>query len=201
MKLWQRRPSSGPPRSREARAQMVRRVTAFSIFLVITMSVLLMRGTMPNMTRLGYAGAFLASLVSSATIILPVPGLAVTFALGATLPSPILVGLAAGLGETIGELTGYLAGYSGQVFIEDHERYERMAAQMRRHGPWVIFLLAAIPNPTFDLAGIAAGALRVPVHIFFLACFPGKVLKTTVVALAGAGLLPVIQDSVSQLLS
>jgi membrane protein DedA with SNARE-associated domain len=198
---WQRSPSSSPPQSRQARAKAGRRIAAFSIFLLIIVTVTLTQGSVPDMTRLGYAGAFLASLISSATIILPVPGLAVTFALGATLPSPILVGLAAGLGETVGELTGYLAGYSGQVFVEDRERYERLAAHMRRHGPWVIFLLAAIPNPTFDLAGIAAGALRVPVHIFLLACFPGKVLKTTLVALAGAGLLPVLQDSMSQLLS
>jgi len=160
------------------------------IFVGITAGVMLFRNSLPDLREWGYGGAFLASLISSATIVLPLPGLAVTFALGGSLSSPLLVGLAAGLGETLGELTGYLAGYSGRAIVEDRDRYELMVERMERYGPGVIFLLAALPTPVFDLAGVAAGTLGMGVGKFLLACWPGKTLKTTLVAFAGAGMLP-----------
>ena len=69
--------------------------------------------------------------------------------------------------------------------IEDRARYEQLANWTQRYGLWVIFVLSVIPNPLFDLAGIAAGALRIPVFWFLLVCWAGKTVKTTVVALVG----------------
>jgi membrane protein DedA with SNARE-associated domain len=57
---------------------------------------------------------------------------------------------------------------------------------MRRHGSVTVFVLSAIPNPLFDLAGITAGMLRFPVWRFLVACFLGKTVKGIVFALAGA---------------
>jgi membrane protein YqaA with SNARE-associated domain len=133
----------------------------------------------------GYPGIFLISLIASATVIFPAPSLALVFALGGVL-DPILVGLVAGLGEALGELTGYLAGYSGQAVIEKQEIYDRLHGWMRRYGLAIVFLLSLFPNPFFDLAGIAAGALRFPVGYFLLSCWLGKTLKTIVFALVGA---------------
>ena len=65
----------------------------------------------------GYLGVFLISLLGNATVILPVPSLAVVFAGGGVL-NPLLVGLVAGVGEPLGELTGYLAGYGGSAVID-----------------------------------------------------------------------------------
>jgi membrane protein DedA with SNARE-associated domain len=39
----------------------------------------------------------------------------------------------------------------------------------------------------FDIAGITAGMMRIPVGLFLLAACAGNVLKATVVAFAGAG--------------
>jgi uncharacterized membrane protein YdjX (TVP38/TMEM64 family) len=55
-------------------------------------------------------------------------------------------------------------------------------------GPLIVFVLAAIPNPVFDLAGIAAGVVRMPVAVYFLAAAAGKIIKNVVVA-GGAGVL------------
>ena len=62
------------------------------------------------------------------------------------------------------------------------------AHSFARCGAWVSALtrLAAIPNPTFDVAGIAAGALRFPLSRFVLACGLGKILKNVAVAFVGA---------------
>jgi uncharacterized membrane protein YdjX (TVP38/TMEM64 family) len=46
-------------------------------------------------------------------------------------------------------------------------------------------LLAFIPNPAFDLVGIAAGALKIPFYQFIFWCWIGKVLKMLVFAYLG----------------
>jgi uncharacterized membrane protein YdjX (TVP38/TMEM64 family) len=136
----------------------------------------------------GYPGVFVISLLGNATVILPAPSLAIVSVLGSVL-NPYLVGLIAGAGSALGELTGYLAGYSGRAVVQDQARYARITAWMQQNGLWVIFVLSVIPNPLFDLAGIAAGVLKIPVHQFLLACFFGKTIKTTLFALGGRALL------------
>ena len=49
----------------------------------------------------------------------------------------------------------------------------------------MIVVLAFIPGPGLDLAGIAAGATRMPFRRFLLACLAGKVLRFIAVAWAG----------------
>jgi membrane protein DedA with SNARE-associated domain len=136
----------------------------------------------------GYPGVFVISLLGNATVVLPAPGLAIVSLAGSIL-NPYLVGLSAGAGSALGELTGYLAGYSGQAAVPDTAKYEQMVAWMRQYGLWMILVLSVIPNPLFDLAGIAAGALKIPVHHFLLVCWLGKTIKTTVFALGGSALL------------
>lgn len=170
-----------------ARQTRTRALRLLALLLVVAVTVVgvLWRGRVRGFVAYGYPGIFLISLAASGTVILPAPSLALVFALGGVL-NPILVGLAAGLGEALGELTGYLAGYSGQAVIENREVYHRLHGWMRRYGWATIFFLSVFPNPFFDLAGIAAGILRLPVGYFFLSCWLGKTFKTIVFALAGA---------------
>jgi membrane protein DedA with SNARE-associated domain len=109
-----------------------------------------------------------------------------------TIFNPYLVGLAAGSGAALGEITGYLAGFSGQAVIENREWYDRITLWMKKYGDLTIFLLALIPNPFFDIGGMVAGALRMPLWRFLLWCWLGKVCKMIIFALAGAGLVKVI---------
>jgi len=161
------------------------RILVLILVLGITAAIFVFRDRVANLAGYGYLGAFLISLLSSATIILPVPGIAVIFALGATY-DPYLVGLAAGAGSALGELSGYMAGYSGQGVFRKSKTYLRMEHWMRRRGSLVILVLAFVPNPIFDLAGAAAGILRYPVWKFLLFCFLGKAPRSILVAFAGA---------------
>lgn len=161
------------------------RILVLILVLGVTVSIFIFRDRLANLAAYGYLGAFLISLLSSATILLPVPGIAVIFALGATY-DPYLVGLAAGAGSALGELSGYMAGYSGQGVFKSSRTYLRMEHWMRRRGSLVIFVLAFVPNPIFDLAGAAAGILRYPVWKFLLFCFLGKTPRSILVAFAGA---------------
>jgi len=133
----------------------------------------------------GYFGIFLTSLIGNASIALPIPSLFFTFMGGATF-NWIIVGLVSGIGEALGESTGYLAGYGGSAIIENQSMYKRMQHYMEKHGMLTIFVLAVVPNPLFDLAGIAAGASRYGYLKFLSACWMGKTIKTLAFAWAGA---------------
>lgn len=132
----------------------------------------------------GYLGAFIISLILNATVILPVGTFAVVATLGATLPSATLVGLVAGVGAAIGEITGYMAGYSGRSIVQRRKIYARLEGWVKKWGALAIFILAIVPF-LFDLAGMAAGALRLPFWKFFLACWLGRTILYIGMAWAG----------------
>ncbi len=161
-----------------------------ALALTISAAVLIIarRVDAQQLQQYGYPGVFLVSLLGNATIILPAPSLALVSVAGSFL-NPILVGLIAGVGEALGELTGYLAGSSGQAIIENRENYDKIIAWTHKYGLWVIFVLSVVPNPLFDLAGIAAGALKIKVYKFLLACWAGKTIKTVLFALGGKAIL------------
>jgi membrane protein YqaA with SNARE-associated domain len=134
---------------------------------------------------LGLVVLFFLSLISNATLILPVPGIALT-ALAAAAGNPLVIGIVTGLGQALGETTGYLAGYSGQELIDNSPRYMRMASWMQRYGALTIFVLALLPNPFFDVAGIVAGALRMRFWLYLGVTIAGKVIKNIALAYAAA---------------
>lgn len=149
------------------------------------MTILILTPQIQKFQHYGYPGVFLISLVGNASIALPIPSLAVTFSMGAVL-NWVLVGLVAGIGEAMGETTGYLAGYTGSAIIENNRLYKRMQYWMEHHGMLTIFVLAVIPNPIIDLAGISAGVLKYAFYKFFLALWIGKTIKTLIFAWAGS---------------
>jgi membrane protein YqaA with SNARE-associated domain len=176
-------PSSPTPKP--SRWMQLARIAALLFVAGLTVAIYLLSDRVKELAAFSYPGIFLLSLLGYATIILPAPVLAFVFAWGGKL-SPLGVALAAALGATLGELTGYLAGFSGQAIIENRKLYERFEGWMKRYGPVVITVLAFIPSPVFDVAGITAGALKMPLWQFVLCCFIGQMLKMLVVAYAGA---------------
>ncbi len=137
----------------------------------------------------GYLGAFLISILGGATIIVPVPMLAIVFALGGVL-TPYWVGIAAGLGETIGALVIYMTGHGAGTALFGSEgklqsAYLRMMRLMEQRGSLTLFLLSAILNPFFYPAALAAGATRFGIRKYFFICFAGKTIKGFTVAYAG----------------
>lgn len=153
--------------------------------LLITLVIVAFRDRIAGFSSYGYLGIFIISLLGNATIVLPVPSL-LAVGVGGGIFNSLIVGLVAGPAEALGELTGYLAGYGGRAVIEDREIYARLEGWMKRRGGLVIFFLSAIPNPLFDLAGIAAGSLRFPIWRFLLVCWLGKTLKDLAIARIGA---------------
>lgn len=171
----------------ERRAAILRGVALLFVVAVSVGIFLLPEAEAEKLRNYGYPGIFVFSIISNATVILPAPGLLLVFSFGARF-HPLGVALAAAAGAALGELSGYMAGYSGQGLLERADVYERLEMWMKRNGPLTIVTLAFIPNPFFDIAGMAAGALRMPATHFVFWAFWGKLLKMLVVAYAGAGL-------------
>jgi membrane protein YqaA with SNARE-associated domain len=162
------------------------RIVAILFVIAISASIFVFRDEVSSLESYGYLGAFLIALITSATIILPVPGIVIIAALS-TVPgnNPVLIGLAAGAGSALGEVTGYMAGFGGQLVFENNKYYVHLEQWMRRRGSIVIFILSFVPNPLFDIAGATAGVLRYPIWKFLLACFAGKTLRYILVAAFG----------------
>ena len=176
--------------TKEQRSTLMRiLVLLFVIILIIVL--IIYRNRVKDLGVYGYPGIFIISVLANATIFIPVPGIMITTAMGAVF-NPFWVAIVAGAGSAIGELTGYLAGYGGQAIIENRDWYERVANWMKKYGDLTIFILAFIPNPLFDLAGMAAGSLKLPVWRFMLVCFLGKILKMMIFAYAGVSIMRLI---------
>jgi len=142
-------------------------------------------GRLQELETYGYLGAFIVSIILNATIILPVSNMALMMAFGAAMPSPVLVGLIGGLGAVIGEMTGYIAGRSGRDLVARSRIYNRVEGWVRRWGWLAIFVFSIVPF-VFDLVGIAAGALRLPLWKFFIACWLGRTILYVVVVMAAS---------------
>jgi len=166
--------------------QKYAKLLGFFLAVVLSIVIFTFRGKFSNLEGYGYLGLFLISILGNATIVLPIP-VVITAFLGGGIFNPLWVGVVVALGATIGELTGYLAGYSGKHLIKDDKKITRIEKWMKKYGLWTIFVLAIIPNPAFDLAGIVAGATKIPVYRYLIVVWAGKLIKFWIFSFLGAG--------------
>ena len=154
--------------------------------ITLTVGLVLLPFDASRFGAYGYGVLFLLTLLSSATIVLPSPALAAALQASKTL-DPMLVGLVSGLAAGLGEATGYVAGRSGTEVARVQERPlgRRIEGYVRRWGVLTVFVLAAIPLPLIDLAGITAGAMGLGFWRFVAACIAGKTLRFLLVAFLG----------------
>lgn len=157
------------------------------MIVLILAFYLISHAAMPYVLSLGgfgYLGAFAISLVSSASIILPTPGFVAIFEMGRFL-DPVALGIAAGIGSTIGELTSYYAGKAESKKLQEHRIYRQNEDAIRKYGPAAMFLLALVPNPALDLAGIACGATGMKLWMYLASVGAAKIIKYTFLAYSG----------------
>jgi membrane protein DedA with SNARE-associated domain len=156
-----------------------------------------------DVERWGYFGLFGIVLLRSASVVFPVPAPGIIFGAGGLLdpvggvPAPIAVGIVAGFAESIGEFTGYAAGYSGSPMLERQSIYRRVQGWIERRPFLTVFALSFTPGPFFDVAGLAAGATRVPIRVFYPPMLAGKIIRDTIVATLGFYSVNLVGDVLS----
>ena len=189
-----------PEQNRVADRNWVKRifVPVLGLLLVIAITVGLFYyyrsypGRIEELKTYGYLGAFVISIIFNATIILPAGNMLILVALGATMPSPVLVGIVGAAGAAIGEITGYVAGASGRRLISRGRLYGRIEGWVTRWGSLSIFVISMVPF-VFDVVGIVAGASRFSFWRFLLFCWFGRtVLYIVIITLAVLGLRVVL---------
>ena len=175
------------PRSRwRLAAQALGLVGVFAIAILAVVYADVLRD---RLAGAGYAAVFVITAVGAATLILPAPAAVSVGAFAAALDNIWAVGLVAATGQTLGELSGYYVGWSGKAALGRMKGYDRVSAWMRHYGALTLFVMAMIPNPFFDIAGMIAGATRFGVVRFMLVSWPGRAIKNIAFAWAGvAGL-------------
>ena len=161
-------------------------VAAIAIALNIIAYLMIPPDLAYRLGSLGYIGVFLITLISNATIVVPIPYFGLVAALSPGL-SMVGVGIAGALGSVIGESVGFFVGRSGRGVVEQTRFYRWVQRQLEH--PWrafvVLFALSAPPNPAFDVAGLTAGAMGLPYWIFLSAVFLARLVRFGIVAFFG----------------
>ena len=98
-----------------------------------------------------------------------------------------LVVLLGALGSVLGESVAFAVGRAGERVARESQWWRRLERLFTK--PWLagvsLFVLAVPPNPLFDVAGLAAGALGVRYLVFFVAVFVARILRLAAVAWLG----------------
>jgi membrane protein DedA with SNARE-associated domain len=175
-------------------------LTIGGVILTVGMFVLIIvfEDQVKEMQHWGYLGAFIISILGGATIIIPVPMLAVVAALASAMPTPwevALLGFSAAAGEMVGAMIIYYTGNGAGRAISQNKQgklqkaYEKMLGIIERKGAWALFLVTFIINPFFYPAAFACGALKFDIKKFLVIVVIGKLIKSmTIVYLAYFGL-------------
>jgi membrane protein DedA with SNARE-associated domain len=188
------------------RLRIVLAVVILLVALLPGIVLLVFPDTTDRLQGFGYFSVFLTNLASTATVFIPVPGLTGAAQLliikeGESANLPWLVGVTGGLGMAVGEITAYYTGFLGAELARGRElpgpkRFHATISRVVRSIDWLmdrwgmatLFVLAAVPNPLFEVAGITAGSVRMPMKRFLPAVTLGKIVRGLLLAYLGTRL-------------
>ena len=184
-------PEEKKPLSRSAKLAYTLGIIGVLLTLLMAAAIIIYDEQVKEMQQYGYVGAFFISILGGATIIIPVPMLAVVFALGGVMPHTWLVGLSAALGELVGALIIYMTGHGAGRAISQSKHgkiqraYDKMLSLMERRGEITLFAVTSVVNPFFYPAAFACGALHFGLKKYIAIVLVGKIIKCMTVVYAG----------------
>lgn len=188
MKIPESIPS--PARALSRRRQILRTTLIGLAALIFNVAVYLLPIDYSAFGNYAYLGVFLITAIANATVVIPVPYIPIVARVAAQSDSITLVILSGALGSALGESVAFFVGRSGRGVVVETRFYAWVQRQLRH--PWrafvVLFLLAAPPNPLFDVAGLTAGALGLPFRLFFSAVLLGRIIRMGIFVLIGLSL-------------
>jgi membrane protein YqaA with SNARE-associated domain len=152
----------------------------------------------------GYLGLFLISIFAGSPIPIPTPSMILTFTLGSIL-NPALVALVSGFGNSIGQALVYWTGRGGHIFYKnlgiswktDENNPSRIGRILRKLGMprmrelarrrvlWAVFILGMYPNPVLMPIIMGMGAARYNFWKFYVVCWAGKTVESTILSYLG----------------
>jgi uncharacterized membrane protein YdjX (TVP38/TMEM64 family) len=161
------------------------------ITVLMCVAIIIYKDQVQELQQYGYFGAFFISILGGATVIVPVPMLAIVVALGAVMPMPWLVAIAAALGELVGAITIYYTGRSaGHALSQSktgwiQKTYDKVMSFVKKRAAVTLLIVTSITNPFFYPAAFAAGAMRFKLRNYILVVLVGKMIKSFTIVYAG----------------
>jgi membrane protein YqaA with SNARE-associated domain len=142
-------------------------------------------------TSFAYLGAFIVTLLANALIAVPIPYIPIVAHIGATAEFPWLVVVVGALGSVLGESVAFIAGRAELGLVSEHPIYRRLhrVAERPLLAGVLLFAFAALPNPIFDVGGLAAGAVGVPYRVFFVAVLAARLIRLALIVWLGSVLV------------
>ena len=176
-------------------------ISIISLIIVITVIILsfVYRNTIEEYAAVSYFGVLVACIASTATILLPAPGILVVLRY-AQIFNPFAVIVIGGAGTAIGEMVGYVFGRSGNELLQI-DKNRKLFSWFSNHPNIMVLTFSLIPLPIFDFIGISAGATKMNPIKFLGLCALGKTIKMALFVLLFNILIPRIpflQDQISR---
>lgn len=162
--------------------EKIRNIVELLLFvLIIGLSILIFinKDKLQNVSSTGYLGLIGLCFLANSTVLLPAPSLMIA-ASCALILNPWLVAVFAALGSSLGEFVGYAFGkISKDISPKLQVLLDKFLSKIKNQNLFV-FILALLPLPLFDVAGIYSGGTKMNPIKFFVACYMGKFIKLIV---------------------
>ena len=149
------------------------------LILAGSVAIFIFKDKIEHVSEAGYLGVFLFCFLANSTVLIPAPSLMIA-ASCALIMNPILVAIFASLGSALGEFVGYAFGTVTEDLSPKFQKFLDKLNSKIHNKTLMVFILAVLPLPLFDVAGVYSGGTRMNVIKFFLACFIGKFIKTLI---------------------
>jgi len=154
-------------------------ILLFVIIVVLSVVIFIYKDKIGEVSEIGYLGLFFLCFLANSTVLLPSPSLMIA-ASCALIMNPWLVALVGSLGSTLGEFVGYAFGVVTKELSPKFQKLLDKITGKVHNQTLLVFLLAVLPLPLFDVAGIYSGGTKMNLVKFFVACFLGKFIKMLV---------------------
>lgn len=159
--------------------------------LFLSVGLIYFRDYFSEASHWGLLGIFIVNLISSASLFVSGPAF-LTVIVGGSLYPPIIVAFVSAIGTTLGDLVGYGFGYAGRDLarekLEKKILFRALESFFKAHATWILFFLAFIPNPFFDVVGLLAGVFGFSLRRFFAIVALARFLRDFLLAMIGSGL-------------
>lgn len=156
---------------------------------------------LPAVIKLGAFGAFAVALLDSSSIPVPMDLFIAGWVWKDQQRFWVFCFLAA-LGSAIGALVPYLIGRAGgELFLRkriNSDRYDRLRIRFEKQEFLAMAIPSALPPPTpWKLFVFAAGVFRMPIGVFMLSVFTGRLIRWLILSLLvlklGPGAVELVQ--------
>ncbi len=163
--------------------------TIFILSIVLSIAFFIFRDFFAASKSLGLIGLFVINFVSNASFFVSAPAF-LTVVAGGSLYPPILVALVSSFGGTLGDTLSFVFGSTGR-HLANHKLKKKswfrvLSKYFKKHGDWLLFAFALIPNPLFDAIGLLAGVFAYNLYKFFFIVWVGRFIRYFLLASFGS---------------